>query len=149
MIPSCSRGRGNAWENIQTMWLRLFHLIPNVSKTDSKAQARENELDGVVPLESTLGLGQGSISCRESGKIEEIWTKNSWKEAWEAIWVHCQDFKLINLDVHIFCSKLIHTSTTYPALPWSYLLHWPRPRSPWSASEWIPQAPAAPRGPRE
>ena len=45
---------------------------PDVAQTHGETEAGEDELDGVVPLESTLGLGQGSISCRESGKIEEI-----------------------------------------------------------------------------
>ena len=45
---------------------------PDVSQTHGKAEAGEDELDGVVPLEPTLGLGQGSIFCRKSGKIKEI-----------------------------------------------------------------------------
>ena len=45
---------------------------PDVSQTHGKAEAGEDELDGVVPLEPTLGLGQGSIFCGKSGKIKEI-----------------------------------------------------------------------------
>ena len=45
---------------------------PDVSQTHGEAEAGEDELDGVIPLEPTLGLGQGSIFCRKSGKIKEI-----------------------------------------------------------------------------
>ncbi len=40
------------------MFVAKVRKPPDISKTDSKAQARENELDGVVPLEPPLGLGR-------------------------------------------------------------------------------------------